>query len=264
MSTRPLRGLDLPRSDGARHPARYLLHGPVRSLAAAALRRRFDLRVTGAGNVPSRGPVIVAGNHIGLIDGPLLAIVGPRPVHALTKEEMFRGRTGAFLAHSGQISIDRFHADPGAVKACLRVLRAGNAVGIFPEGTRGDGTLARFHRGAAYLALVSGAPVVPVTFLGTREPGGHIDSVPPKGARIEVVFGEPFPVAQQPWPRTREQVDTVSRLLREHMLVQLDRARASTGLELPGPLPLNEMEPDPATGITDDAAGPASNEESHD
>ena len=117
-------------------------------------------------------------NHIGVADGPLLAAFAPRPVHALTKYEMFAGKLGGFLHGSGQIPLDRFHTDPAAVKSCLRVLRDGRAVGIFPEGRRGTGDLERFHRGAAYFALVSGAPVVPVAILGTREPGGHTNSLP--------------------------------------------------------------------------------------
>ena len=83
-------------------------------------------------------------------------------MHALTKKEMFDGRLGRFLLTSGQVPLDRFHSDPGAVKTCLRVLRDGGAVGIFPEGSRGGGEFDRFHRGAAYLGLVSGAPIVPV------------------------------------------------------------------------------------------------------
>ena len=74
---------------------------------------------------------------------PLLAIFAPRPVHALTKQEMFEGRLGRFLRASGQIPLDRFHADPGAIRSCLRVVRDGGAAGIFPEGTRGDGELHR-------------------------------------------------------------------------------------------------------------------------
>ena len=57
----------------------------------------------------SRGPVIFAANHVGVVDGPLLAIFAPRPVHALTKVEMFRGRLGRFLRASGQMPLDRFH-----------------------------------------------------------------------------------------------------------------------------------------------------------
>lgn len=243
----------LPRTDGVRHPATGLLHSPARAMAARLLRQRYDVRLAGTAHVPSTGPAIVAANHIGLADGPLMTVLGPRPVHALTKQEMFVGRTGELLRRAGQISIDRFHADPGAIKTCLRVLADGHLVGIFPEGARGAGELDRFHRGVAYLALVSGAPVLPLTFFGTREPGAGSNSLPPKGARIDLVYGEPVQVAAQPWPRTREQVEQVSLFIRGHMLAQLALARAATGRELPGPLPSGDAAAvdDPATGITD-------------
>jgi 1-acyl-sn-glycerol-3-phosphate acyltransferase len=244
---------DLPRTSGVRHPHRYLLHNPaLRALARRVLARKYDLHVSGAENLPRRGPVVVAANHIGWLDGPLLGIVLPRPVHALTKLEMFTGRTGAFLRQSGQIPLDRFHADPAAVKTALRVLHSGHAVGVFPEGTRGDGELRRFHRGAAYLALASGAPVVPVVFFGTRLPGGLNESRPPAGSRIDVVVGAPVLVERRPWPRTREQVEDLSRLLQQRMREHLAAARSATGLEMPGPVPAHEREPDPATAITPD------------
>lgn len=243
----------LPRSDGARHPSRVLLH-PLRPVARAVIRSRFGVRVHGADLVPTQGPVIFASNHVGVVDGPLLAIFAPRPVHALTKDEMFHGALGRLLSGAGQIPLDRFHTDPAAVKSCLRVLRDGGAVGIFPEGSRGAGDLGRFHRGAAYFALVTGAPVVPVVMLGTREPGGHTNSLPPRGGAVDVFFGAPRTLEMAPWPRSQEQVGHASMLLREHMLVHLDHARASTGRELPGPLPAHEVEPDPATGVTEQGA----------
>jgi 1-acyl-sn-glycerol-3-phosphate acyltransferase len=252
--TTSLRHLDPPRSDRVAGAPRYLLHSPLRPLARWLIRRRYDVRVSDPGNVPASGPIIYASNHVGVFDGPLLAIFAPRPAHALTKVEMFRGVLGRFLWHSGQIPLDRYHPDPRAVKICLRALRDGRAIGIFPEGNRGAGDLERFHRGAAYLAMVSGAPVVPVTVLGSREPGGTINSLPRRGARIDLVFGEVWRTEPQPWPRTREQVEKASLLLREHMLVQLDRARASTGRELPGPLPPTDVDPDPPTGVTDEGA----------
>jgi 1-acyl-sn-glycerol-3-phosphate acyltransferase len=243
----------LPRSDRARHPARGLLHS-LRPLARGVLRGRYAVRVHGSEHVPTRGPVIFASNHVGALDGPLLAVFAPRPVHTLTKHEMFHGRLGPVLRAAGQIPLDRFHSDPGAVKTALRVLRDGGALGIFPEGRRGDGELGRFHRGAAYFALVSGAPVVPVVMLGTREPGGHLESLPRPGGAVDVVFGAPFRCEPRRWPRTKEQVEHLSMLIREHMLVHLDLARALTGQELPGPLPADEVEPDPATGVTEQGA----------
>ncbi|MGZ4445758.1 MAG: lysophospholipid acyltransferase family protein [Nocardioides sp.] len=244
----------LPRTDATRHPVRTFLHSPLRPFARWVIRRRFAVRLHGADLVPATGPVIFVSNHIGIVDGPLLAIFAPRPVHALTKDEMFRGALGPFLRASGQIPLDRFHTDPAAVKACLRVLRDGGAVGIYPEGTRGDGTLSSFHRGAAYAALVSGAPVVPVVMLGSREPGAGTNALPPRGGVVDMVFGAPVALAAQPWPRTREQVERASALLREHLLAHLDHARASTGRELPGPLPIHDVEPDPATGVTEQGA----------
>jgi len=242
-----------PRSDRTPAPPRYLLH-PLRPIIGWLIRRRYDVRLHHTDRVPDSGPVIFASNHVGVIDGPMLAICAPRPVHALTKVEMFKGALGALLRMSGQIPLDRFHTDPAAVKSCLRTLRDGRAIGIYPEGSRGAGDLTRFHRGAAYLALVSGAPVVPVITLGSRERGGSSGSLPRRGATIDIVFGEPFRVDAVPWPRTREQVEKYSLLLREHMLVLLDQARASTGQELPGPLPGTEVDPDPATGVTDQGA----------
>lgn len=240
---------DLPRTDGLRLPSRAALHG-LRPLARRVVRRRFAVRVHGAEQVPRTGPVILAANHIGVADGPVLAIFAPRPVHALTKIEMFEGRMGGFLHWAGQIPLDRFHTDTRAAKACLHTLRAGRAIGIFPEGRRGGGELDRFHRGAAYFALASGAPVVPVTLIGTREPGAHTDALPPRGGVVDLAFGAPYAVEAQPWPRTREQVGQLSTLLREHMLAAQADALALTGRTLPGPLPAGEVEPDPATGVT--------------
>lgn len=251
--TSPAAHLAPPRSDRARPLPRYLLH-TLRPIAAWLIRRRYDVRIHHTAQTPTDGPVIFASNHVGVIDGPMLAIYASRPVHALTKMEMFKGPMGFFLRKSGQIELDRFHTDPGAVKSCLRALRDGRAVGIYPEGTRGTGDFARFHRGAAYLALVSGAPVVPVIMLGSREPGGSNNSLPRRGTTIDMVFGEPFRIDPVPWPRTREQVEKFSLLLREHMMVLLDQARALTGQVLPGPVPGNDADPEPATGVTDQGA----------
>ncbi len=222
--------------------------GWVRPVAQFALRRRWHVTLHGEDQVPATGPVILASNHVGLIDGPLLAVYGPRPVHALTKREMFAGPAGPLLRAAGQIRLDRDRADPAAIKACIRVLDAGEVAGIFPEGTRGAGQWQQIRRGAAYLALVSGAPVVPVTMFGTRDPGGAKSSLPAAGGSIDIVYGEPWQMQPVTWPRTREQVGAASALLHEHLRAETARAHDLTGRVLPGPLPAGESTKDPGQG----------------
>jgi 1-acyl-sn-glycerol-3-phosphate acyltransferase len=236
------------------HPRRAMLHG-LRPVLRAGVGLWWDLHVHGADRAPAEGPVVFASNHIGWLDGPLLAICAPRPVHALTKTEMFAGRMGAFLRGAGQIPLDRFGADPSAVKACVRVLGDGGAVGVFPEGTRGPGTYDVFHHGATYLAMVSGAPVVPVTMIGTRLPSGGTSSLPPRGSRIDVVVGEAWRTTQTPWPRTREHTLATSALLWQHLRDEMSRALSLTGRALPGPLPAGDVEDDPDTGFVEQHRG---------
>lgn len=226
----------LPRTDDAVHPAHRLL-GALRGVGRVGLRRRYDVRIHGDEHVPRRGPCIIASNHLGLLDGPMLASFAPRKVHALTKKEMFQGRTGTGLRMLGQIPLSRFDVDPAAIKDCLKVLRDGGVVAIYPEGTRGDGEFRHFHTGVAYLALVTGAPVVPLVMFGTREPGGHMDSVPPRGARFDLVYGPPVYLEPQPWPRTQAEVRRTAADLRNILVDHLVEAKARTGRELPGPLP---------------------------
>jgi 1-acyl-sn-glycerol-3-phosphate acyltransferase len=228
--------LELPRSVDVPHPSRAVLrHG--RRAATAILQRRWDVTVRGADHVPPHGPVVVVANHTGFLDGPLMAIVSPRPVHVLAKREMYHGALGSFLGATGQIPVLREGSDPAAVKAALRVLRDGGAVGVFPEGTRGDGEVRKVKPGAAYLAMASGATVVPLVFLGTRLPGGSNGSLPPAGSPLVLSFGPSFEVAHRRWPRRQPDTHALSERIREALLATLDEAQRATGMTLPGPIP---------------------------
>lgn len=233
----PARYAGLPRTDGVRPPARLLLHSPLREVMATVARRRWQIEVRGAEHFPETGPVVVAANHIGFLDGPLMAVLTPRPVHALTKREMFEGSMGAFLTATGQIPIWRRAADPLAVRTALRVLREGGVVGVFPEGSRGAGQVTRAEGGAAYLALVTGAAVVPLSVLGTREVGGALNSVPPPGTRMVLTYGAPLHFPQRDWPRRRVDVRRATDRIRAALLGTMREAEEATGLALPGPIP---------------------------
>jgi 1-acyl-sn-glycerol-3-phosphate acyltransferase len=232
---------ELPRSTDVPHPRQAFLRRN-RWWAARVLSRRWDLTVRGAEHVPAEGPVVIVANHIGFLDGPLMAIVSPRPVHVLTKREMYDGRLGGFLMASGQIPVHRAGPDPAAVKSALRVLRDGGVVGVFPEGTRGAGDVAGVKPGAAYLAMAAGASVVPLIFLGTRLAGGSNNSLPPSRSPLVMTFGPPMAVDHSPWPRRQPDTHALSTRIREALLTTLAEARRATGMNLPGEFPGTDEE----------------------
>lgn len=171
-----------------------------RPVGKTLLRLGWRVRVYGEEHVPRTGPVLVAANHTGIMDGPLLFGTSPRPVHALTKEEMFFWPLGPVLTGAGQIPIWRVSLDRGALRTCLGVLRDGRLLGIYPEGTRGSGDFAGIKGGVAWLALRTGAPIVPLVCFGVRRPGGSVSLPPRPGSRVDVVYGSPFHVEPpEPW-----------------------------------------------------------------
>ena len=230
------------RAADVQHPPTGLLHR-ARPFFDAAVRRYWDIQVRGAGHLPATGPVILVGNHMGILDGPLMAILTRRPVHALTKTEMFSGPMGALLTAAGQIPVHRTQVDPRALRTALRVLGDGGVVGVFPEGSRGDGSVSRVAGGSAYLALVTGAPVVPLAFLGTREYGAGHNSFPPRRSRLVLSYGEPRSWPRQEWPRRRQAVRAVAEEHRAMLVALLHDAMAATGIPLPGPIPHSPPDP---------------------
>ena len=225
-----------PRTDQVPSPPAALLPYAA-PLARAYYSRHYDVHLTGMEHIPTVGPVLLAANHIGILDGPLLGAYAGRPVHAVVKREMFQGRMGAMLLSLGQIPVQRDAVDPRAVRQMLRVLRDGGVVSIYPEGARGTGDFAHSRLGAAYLALCSGAPVVPVACLGTRLPGASVSSYPPRGSRVDVVCGAPYVVVPVPWPRRKAHVAAVAEDLRRSLAAHVRAACAATGQVLPGPAP---------------------------
>ena len=186
------------------------------------------VRSEGTELVPASGPLILAGNHASWLDGPLVVAECPRPVRCLTKVELYKGALGWFLSKIGQIPIDRGRPDRTALHASLEELQNGGAIGMFPEGTRGTGELDSVHDGVAWLAVRSGAHVVPVACLGTAV-------ALPKGAKfpkrtpVTVVFGEPFTITMPGNPRSRTALKGVSEEIRLQMVEHLAAARAKHG-----------------------------------
>lgn len=187
-------------------------------------------RVLGAWKVPATGPAILAVNHSHGIDGPMVMGVAPRPTHFLIKKEAFVGPLDPFLLGIGQLKVDRSIADRTAITRALDVLSAGGVLGIFPEGTRGEGDFASLRAGLAYFAVRSGAPIVPVAVLGSSEKSGRlIKALPPLRSRVDVVFGEPFEAGDGSGRRTRKALDEATERIQKQLASHLENARRLTG-----------------------------------
>lgn len=185
----------------------------------------FRVRVTGAEHVPARGPVLLAGGHSGLLDGPLVFLLSPRRTALLAKSEIFVGPWPRLWGWLQVLPVHRGAPDRAALKAGLAVLQSGQALTVFPEGTRGAGRLEQVSDGLAYLALRSGAPVVPLALTGTRQ------ALPPGSARprlrtpVHLAFGPPIDLPVIGDPRARSTVRAAAEQLR---LALLDHLRTTS------------------------------------
>jgi 1-acyl-sn-glycerol-3-phosphate acyltransferase len=199
------------RGDAALRLALRLVLGPL----ARALYRPV---VEGRENVPRLGPVIIAANHLSFIDSVVIPLVARRTVSFLAKAEYFRERGAkgrlkrAFFTAIAAVPVERggHRAARAALESAQEVLAGGRAFGIYPEGTRSrDGRLYRGRTGVAWLALSSGAPVVPVAVAGT-ERIQPIGKRLPRIRRVRVSFGEPLrfeaPIGAVPAARVRREV----------------------------------------------------------
>ncbi len=172
-----------------------------RFVVAPLARIVYRPRVEGRAHVPKTGPVIFASNHLSFIDSIAIPVAAPRPVHFLAKSSYFEGSgLGGWASRQFFTAIGAVPVQRGVGQAALdaldqqrALLEDGSAVALYPEGTRSlDGRLYKGRTGVAFLALQTGAPVVPVGLIGT-------DKVMPVGAkmpslrhRVTVRFGEPL------------------------------------------------------------------------
>ena len=159
---------------------------PVRLIA------RLLWRIEIVGRIPP-GACVVTANHESVLDPPLLALTTKRPLRFLAKEELWRHRPVAWLMNAlGGVPVARGREGYVAIDRAEELIRAGEAVAIFPQGTVKGGT---WTRGAARLALATGVPLVPVRIVGTARAlsQGRV-GLP----RIRIVVGESISVEPSP------------------------------------------------------------------
>jgi 1-acyl-sn-glycerol-3-phosphate acyltransferase len=174
------------------------LYAAVRAGIKTFLTLTGDITTEGLDQVPTKGPAILAPNHVNVHDSTVLMAVVPRLIRFVGKAEyMDQAATRMVFMLFGNIPVDRSSADSGraALAAAAHVLQQGDVFGIFPEGTRSrDGLLHKGKTGVARLSIDTDVPIIPVGLIGTDELQRHDDNlfVIRTGKSVTVRFGEPL------------------------------------------------------------------------
>lgn len=202
-------------------------------IASWVVRTIFRVNLDGLENVPE-GPIIIAGNHVSYVDGLLLCVLQTKyrhPTHFLIKKEMYDASPflGWVFNMIGSVPVERGTADRRMIADCEKLLRAGDSLGIFPEGRRvrdkAEGELGEALSGIAFLAIRNNVPVVPAGIVGTSEIMKHLPRLP----RVYVRIGKPLYPEDFEGAR-RERMDAMTTAVMAAIAAQMDEAEiARTG-----------------------------------
>jgi 1-acyl-sn-glycerol-3-phosphate acyltransferase len=185
------------------------------------MRSWFRIRLVGEEHIPEVGPVILASNHRSNMDPVLLASAVRRPVAFMAKAELFVGPLGWILRWIGQFPVRRGGIDREALRRVDAILARGSMLGLFPEGTRGEGGFAAVHPGLAYIVVRQRCPVLPVAILGTERVRRRFGWLP-FASPVRIVIGPAIDLPQSASDRAGRRA--ASELLRQRLQAFLARA----------------------------------------
>lgn len=179
----------------------------LKAVVKSFLKLFFRFEYSGAENIPEQGPTLIASNHISFWDPPAIGCAMKRPIHFMAKEELFGIPLFSWvITQLKAFPVKRGTADRGAIRNAIALLERGEAIGLFPEGTRSKtGQLGKAEAGLALIAAKAGAIVVPAAIVGTDKimRGG---SIFPK---IQVKFGKPIRIEKG--ATNKEYLETVTK-----------------------------------------------------
>ncbi len=168
-----------------------LTYRALRALLGCLFRCLSHYEVVGLEHVPTSGPVLMAMNHIHMLDSPAAMVAMPRQVKVVAARKWAGHPLGLLLRAVGATFINRGEVDRQALRFALQVLREGQMFGIAPEGTRSPTHQLQAARGGvAYLAYHSGAPILPVAITGVERAIPSLMRL--RRATVRVVIGRPF------------------------------------------------------------------------
>jgi 1-acyl-sn-glycerol-3-phosphate acyltransferase len=197
---------------GAKNPERgYLIAALV---VKPLIRTWFRIRLEGEEHIPEAGPVILAANHRSNMDPVVLASAVRRPVVFMAKAELFVWPLGWILRWIGQFPVRRGGIDREALRSTEAVLARGSVLGLFPEGTRGDGQFTSVHPGLAYIVVRQQCPVVPVAIFGTERVRRRFGWLP-FASPVRIVIGPAIDLPQSTGDRAGRRA--ASELLRQRL-----------------------------------------------
>jgi 1-acyl-sn-glycerol-3-phosphate acyltransferase len=189
------------------------------------MRAWFRIRLVGEEHIPEAGPVILASNHRSNMDPVLLASAVRRPVAFMAKAELFVWPLGWILRWIGQFPVRRGGIDREALRRVDAILARGSMLGLFPEGTRGEGGFAAVHPGLAYIVVRQRCPVLPVAIFGTERVRRRFGWLP-FASPVRIVIGPAIDLPQSPGDRAGRRA--ASELLRQHLQAFLAGAGGGT------------------------------------
>ena len=195
------------------------LYSFAKSVLRPSTRAAFDVRVTGTENVPHDGGLVVAANHRSYLDPPLLGAWFPRTIHFMAKQELFNMFIlGRLIRAVHAFPVDRDRADVSSIRQALRILKRGDVVGIFPEGTRNLAGEAQARGGAVLLGATAHCPIVPVALVNTQYAVRRL-----RASKVEVRIGEPIVLQGSERKATKVEIERWTADLSQ----QIDRLAAS-------------------------------------
>jgi 1-acyl-sn-glycerol-3-phosphate acyltransferase len=213
-------------------PSRKVGYRILRRLFSILLGLWFRPRVVGKENIPASGPVILAPVHRSFADFGFTAFCTKRKLFFMAKDSLWKNKSlGQLLLYVGAFPVHRESADREALQRAEEVLKRGQCLVLFPEGTRRDGAaIENLMEGAAFLSARTGAPIVPIGIGGSdlSMPKG---SAIPKPFTIQVVIGPALsPPARTGGGRvSRTAVHASTEALVGKLQTVYDEAKAKTG-----------------------------------